>query len=159
MVRKFIIGADQLKNQIEVRICDALASGTPMRRKHLLRLASSTRESASFDNAIRRLIKHRLIQRMRYGVYLLAGVPVPTAEAIPPMEAAFKRPTEDKILRLLTSAKTPMEIRKKTDVSRQRVHQILNRLELAQKITREMTAIEGQYQYVVAPNKRETRRN
>jgi hypothetical protein len=90
---------------------------------------------------------------MRYGVYLLAGVPVPTVEAIPPMEAAFRRPTEDKILRLLTTAKTPMEIRKKTGVSRQRVHQILNRLEMAQKITREMTVIEGEYRYVLARNK------
>ena len=132
----------------ESKILNALASAKPMRRKHLVCLAQSPLEKKAVDVALKRLVKSRLVKRMRYGVYIRANIRNSHFKTIPPMNVIPKGPVADKVIYLLGQPRLPGDLRKRVNVSRQRVHVILRKLLVAGKLTRRKIRGKKQYEYV-----------
>ena len=139
----------KVQTDVERLIISELSSGKPVRPKHLLALARGQLERRAMLAAIARLERSGVIRKPLRGVLVLSSADDPKESDIPPLNAAFAKPTQDRVLELLTLPRTAVELRIEINVSRQRIDQILDRLVAKRVVTRnEVTGERGQYVYL-----------
>lgn len=105
-----------------------LADGKPHRRKALI--AKLKAEGMTIQPSLFGALEdRRLIRKVQHGVYAAADAPPVNDDDVPPPDWSVPRATEEKALELLRSPCTPYELRIQLGVTRQRVEQLLQRLE------------------------------
>ena len=114
-------------SELGERIMTLLADGKPWRFKHLVERVAEGLKPATVRRHLDVLREAGRITKHRSGVWTLAGMPEPSADAIPPLERRGGA-TGRKLLVRLSSPVSAPTLGRELGVSRQRVDQILKAL-------------------------------
>jgi predicted transcriptional regulator len=116
-------------SELRERIMTLLADGKPWRSKHLVERVAEGPKPATVRRALEVLREAGRITKHRPAVWTLAGIPEPSADAIPPLGAERRGgATGRKLLVLLSGPGSVFTLARELGVSRQRVDQILKNL-------------------------------
>ncbi|MGO4704244.1 hypothetical protein AB4072_00505 [Microvirga sp. 2MCAF38] len=139
------------RDGFEVQVLEMLADQKPRRLKSLLQNSKDAADKSRIHRAVSRLEARGLINKVRHGVYVIAGAPQPSENEMPDLTRWYERPTHAGLLELLSTPKAAPELREQLGVSRQRIEQILRKL-IVQKlvIRREVLGERGQHVYLRA---------
>jgi predicted transcriptional regulator len=119
------------------RIMTLLADGKPWRSKHLVERIAEELKPATVRRALELLREAGRITKHRPAVWTLAGMPEPSADAIPPLGTERRgAATGRKLLVRLSSPVSAPTLASELGVSRQRVDQILKALLQQGKVVR-----------------------
>ncbi len=124
-------------SRLGTRIMDVLADGKPWRSKHLVERVADGRKPATVRHKLDVLWDEGRITKPRSGVWLLAGMPEPSAAEIPPLRTErVGGPTGRKVLARLDAPTSSNTLVEELGVTRQRVDQILKALLSDGKVVR-----------------------
>ena len=122
-------------SELRERIMTLLADGKPWRSKHLIERGAEGVKPTTVRRALDVLREAGRITRHRPGVWTLAGMPEPSADAIPPLERRGGA-TGRKLLARLSSPVSVPTLARELGVTRQRADQILKALLRQGKVVR-----------------------
>jgi hypothetical protein len=124
-------------SRLEESILSILADGKPWRSKHLVERVAADGKAIAIHTELAALWKAGRISKLRNGVWMLAGLPEPSADEIPPLRPAqFRGPTGRKVWNRLSTAASAPTLVKELGVTRQRIDQILKTLLEQETVTR-----------------------
>lgn len=118
-------------------ITAVLADGNPWRVRHLVERMAGERRPDTVRKELKRLYADGVIQRPRFGVCMLAGLPRPAENEIPSLNGGCSlSPSALAVLDRLGSPTSSAALQAELGVSRQRVDQILKQLLNARLVMR-----------------------
>jgi hypothetical protein len=113
-----------------------LAGGKPWRSKHVIDRAAKGEKPGAVRYELAKLLEDGRISRVGWGVWALAGEPMPKQRDIPPLREQLGGPTGRKVFARLAVPNTAPTLVAELGVSRQRIDQILKLLQQQGKVTR-----------------------
>jgi len=120
----------------EQAVVDLLADRAAHRSKEIkAHLTERFGASTRWPHLLGELVRVSVVTKVRHGVYALPDAPADVE--VPPAQNQVERPTEDRLLSLLSTPKTAVDLREQLGVSRQRVDQLLKRLEAGGRVFRQ----------------------
>lgn len=122
------------------RILDKLADAKPWRAKHLIREVAEGYKPATVRRELELLLEEGRIQRPRSGIYMLAGLPAPGPDEIPPLDRRRSQvpggKSGQRILEMLVEPTLSTRLQRELKISRQGIDQLLKLLMKAKLVQR-----------------------